>query len=80
MSEYAYPDQMTQVLWAKEAWKEACNYYEIEIGFNGEIIQMVCVQVLLFDLSNFFLDQDYSVLQMTLEVHKNFFVSLVFVK
>ncbi|KAG2145558.1 hypothetical protein BD769DRAFT_1382479 [Suillus cothurnatus] len=35
-------DQMTQVLWAKEAWKEACNYYEIEIGFNGEIIQM-CV-------------------------------------
>ncbi|KAG2028787.1 hypothetical protein BDR03DRAFT_988191, partial [Suillus americanus] len=40
-SEYAYPDRMTQVLWAKEAWKEACNHYEIEIGFNGEIIQMI---------------------------------------
>ncbi|KAG1897496.1 uncharacterized protein F5891DRAFT_982673 [Suillus fuscotomentosus] len=40
-SEYAYPDCMTQVLWAKEAWKEACNSYEFEMGFNGEIIQMI---------------------------------------
>ncbi|KAG2739605.1 hypothetical protein P692DRAFT_20755194 [Suillus brevipes Sb2] len=40
-SEYAYPDQMTQVLWAKEAWKEACKCYEMEMGYNGEIIQMI---------------------------------------
>ncbi|KAG1887206.1 hypothetical protein F4604DRAFT_1570919, partial [Suillus subluteus] len=40
-SEYAYPDRMTQVLWAKEAWKEACSCYEMEMGFNGEIIQMI---------------------------------------
>ncbi|KAG1738658.1 uncharacterized protein EDB91DRAFT_1249196 [Suillus paluster] len=40
-SEYAYPDHMTQVLWAKEAWKEACSSYEIDMGFNGEIIQMI---------------------------------------
>jgi hypothetical protein len=42
-SEYAYLDRMTQVLWAKEAWKEACDYYEMEMGYNGEIIQMVRV-------------------------------------
>ncbi|KAG1751473.1 uncharacterized protein EDB91DRAFT_1243734 [Suillus paluster] len=36
-SEYAYPDCMTQVLWAKEA----CSSYEIEMGFNGKIIQMI---------------------------------------
>ncbi|KAG1852293.1 hypothetical protein DFJ58DRAFT_414880, partial [Suillus subalutaceus] len=40
-SEYAYPDHMTQVLWAKEAWKEACSCYEMVMGFNGEIIQMI---------------------------------------
>ncbi|KAG1785769.1 uncharacterized protein HD556DRAFT_1314035 [Suillus plorans] len=40
-SQYAYPDRMTQVLWAKEAWKEACVSHDIEIGFNGEIIQML---------------------------------------
>lgn len=40
-SQYAYPDRMTQVSWAKEAWKEACVSLDIEIGFNGEIIQMV---------------------------------------
>ncbi|KAG1858326.1 hypothetical protein C8R48DRAFT_775272 [Suillus tomentosus] len=37
-SQYAYPDRMTQVSWAKEAWKEACISLDIEIGFNGEII------------------------------------------
>ncbi|KAG1850656.1 hypothetical protein F4604DRAFT_1687054 [Suillus subluteus] len=40
-SEYAYPDRMTQVVWVKEAWKEACSCYEMEMGFNGEIIQMI---------------------------------------
>jgi len=40
-SEYAYPDRMTQVAWAKEAWKEACKSHKIEMGFNSEIIQMV---------------------------------------
>ncbi|KAG1763525.1 hypothetical protein EDD22DRAFT_1022498 [Suillus occidentalis] len=40
-SKYAYPDRMTQVLWAKEAWKEACECYEMEMGYNGEIIQMI---------------------------------------
>ncbi|KAG2144161.1 uncharacterized protein EDB93DRAFT_1087752 [Suillus bovinus] len=40
-SEYAYPDHMTQVLWAKEAWKEGCASYEIEIAFNSEIIQII---------------------------------------
>ncbi|KAG2135269.1 hypothetical protein DEU56DRAFT_949198 [Suillus clintonianus] len=40
-SEYAYPDRMTQVLWAKEAWKEGCAAYEIEMGFNSEIIQII---------------------------------------
>ncbi|KAG1778109.1 hypothetical protein EV702DRAFT_1044801 [Suillus placidus] len=32
---------MTQVLWVPEAWKEACASYDIEIGFDGEIIQMI---------------------------------------
>ncbi|KAG2739142.1 hypothetical protein P692DRAFT_201873422 [Suillus brevipes Sb2] len=32
---------MTQVSWAKEAWREACTTHKIEIGFNGEIIQMI---------------------------------------
>ncbi|KAG2739269.1 hypothetical protein P692DRAFT_20701713, partial [Suillus brevipes Sb2] len=40
-SEYAYPEHMTQVLWAKEAWKEGCAAYEIEMGFNSEIIQII---------------------------------------
>ncbi|KAG2130282.1 uncharacterized protein EDB93DRAFT_1255956 [Suillus bovinus] len=40
-SEYAYPDRMTQVLWAKEAWKERCASYEIEMAFNSEIIQII---------------------------------------
>ncbi|KAG1788446.1 uncharacterized protein HD556DRAFT_1312036 [Suillus plorans] len=40
-SEHAYPDRMTQVSWAKEAWKEACVSLDIEIGFNGKIIQMI---------------------------------------
>ncbi|KAG1841650.1 hypothetical protein DFJ58DRAFT_856318 [Suillus subalutaceus] len=29
------------LLWAKEAWKEACSCYEMEMGFNGKIIQMI---------------------------------------
>ncbi|KAG1755303.1 hypothetical protein EDD22DRAFT_957396 [Suillus occidentalis] len=40
-SQYAYPDRMMQVSWAKEAWSNACTSHEIEIGFNGEIIQMI---------------------------------------
>lgn len=49
-SEYAYPDRMTQVLWAKEAWKEGCASYEIEMAFNSEIIQIVRGLFLLFHL------------------------------
>ncbi|KAG1900362.1 uncharacterized protein F5891DRAFT_1188676 [Suillus fuscotomentosus] len=33
--------RMTQVLWAKEAWKEGCTAYEIEMAFNSEIIQII---------------------------------------
>jgi hypothetical protein len=46
---------MTQVSWAKEAWREACTTHKIEIGFNGEIIQMVCNLSLLFQLPNILL-------------------------
>ncbi|KAG2748064.1 hypothetical protein P692DRAFT_20649291, partial [Suillus brevipes Sb2] len=33
----AYPDCVTQVLWAKEA----CKYHETEMAFNSDIIQMI---------------------------------------
>ncbi|KAG2138322.1 hypothetical protein DEU56DRAFT_736455 [Suillus clintonianus] len=37
----AYPDRVTQVSWAKDAWKEACEYHETEMAFNNDIIQMI---------------------------------------
>ncbi|KAG1852580.1 hypothetical protein C8R48DRAFT_777403 [Suillus tomentosus] len=40
-SDYAYPDRVTQVSWAKEAWKEACKYHETDMAFNNDIIQMI---------------------------------------
>jgi hypothetical protein len=42
-SNYAYPDRVTQVSWAKEAWKEGCKHYDIDMAFNNEIIKMVCL-------------------------------------
>ncbi|KAG1823781.1 uncharacterized protein BJ212DRAFT_1476644 [Suillus subaureus] len=41
VSNYAYPDHVTQVSWVKEAWKEGCKHYKIEMGFNNEIIKMI---------------------------------------
>jgi len=57
-----------QVLWAKEAWKEACECYEMEMGYNGEIIQMVRVQVLLFHLANFLIKITRRTSHLTSEV------------
>ncbi|KAF8833123.1 hypothetical protein BDN67DRAFT_860331, partial [Paxillus ammoniavirescens] len=36
----AYPDRISQVTWAKEAWVEACNECEAQINFNNEVIQL----------------------------------------
>lgn len=67
-SQYAYPDRMTQVLWAKEAWREACVSHDIEIGFNGEIIQMVRVPSLLIQLPNLLLEITRRTSHLTSEV------------
>lgn len=67
-SQYAYPDRMMQVSWAKEAWSNACMSHEIEIGFNGEIIQMVRNLSLLFQLSNILLEITCRTSHLTSEV------------
>ncbi|KAG1766093.1 hypothetical protein EDD22DRAFT_774448 [Suillus occidentalis] len=40
-SNYAYPDCITQVSWAKESWKEGCKHYDIEMAFNNKLIKMI---------------------------------------
>jgi hypothetical protein len=39
-AENAYPDRISQVSWAKEAWVEACKECEAQINFNNEVIQL----------------------------------------
>ena len=36
-----YPDHMTAILWAQEAWTDACTHVEAKIRYNDEIIQLV---------------------------------------
>jgi len=36
-----YPDHMTAILWAQEAWTEACTHVEAKVRYNDEIIQLV---------------------------------------
>lgn len=36
-----YPDHMTAILWAQEAWTDACMHVEAKIRYNNEIIQLV---------------------------------------
>ncbi|KAF9237172.1 hypothetical protein BU15DRAFT_33072, partial [Melanogaster broomeanus] len=40
-AENAYPDRITQVSWAKEAWAEACKECKAQINFNNEVIQLI---------------------------------------
>ncbi|KIK79384.1 hypothetical protein PAXRUDRAFT_36458 [Paxillus rubicundulus Ve08.2h10] len=39
--ENAYPDRISQVSWAKEAWVEACKECEAQINYNNEVIQLI---------------------------------------
>lgn len=36
-----YPDHMTAISWAQEAWTEACTHIEAKVKYNNEIIQLV---------------------------------------
>jgi len=36
-----YPDHMTAISWAQEAWTEACTHVEAKVKYNDEIIQQV---------------------------------------
>jgi len=36
-----YPDHMTAISWAQEAWTEACTHVEAKVKYNNEIIQLV---------------------------------------
>ena len=36
-----YPDHMTAISWAQEAWTEACTHIEAKVKYNDEIIQLV---------------------------------------
>jgi hypothetical protein len=40
-AENVYPDRITQIAWAKEAWAEACKECEAQVNFNNEVIQLV---------------------------------------
>jgi len=36
-----YPDHMTAISWAQEAWTEACTHVEAKVKYNDDIIQLV---------------------------------------
>ncbi|KIJ09548.1 hypothetical protein PAXINDRAFT_17359 [Paxillus involutus ATCC 200175] len=40
-AENVYPDRITQIAWAKEAWAEACKECEAQVNFNNEVIQLI---------------------------------------
>ena len=40
-SEDGYPDKMTELIWAKQAWNDACEHMGISMAYNHEIIKLV---------------------------------------
>jgi hypothetical protein len=44
-TEDGYPDKMTELVWAKQAWNEACEHMGISMAYNHEIIKLVCHEI-----------------------------------
>jgi hypothetical protein len=40
-SEHAYPDLVTEITWAKAAWKEGCRVHEADIAHTPELLKLV---------------------------------------
>ncbi|KIJ15258.1 hypothetical protein PAXINDRAFT_11800 [Paxillus involutus ATCC 200175] len=40
-AENVYPDRITQIAWAKEAWAEACKECKAQVNFNNKVIQLI---------------------------------------
>jgi hypothetical protein len=42
-----YPGSVTEMRWAKKAWRDGCDECGAHIHHNGEIIKLVCFKILL---------------------------------